>query len=186
MSTPQATSSRLSRADILNILALEFGLAITVLDPTLVSLNVTRIQQGLDMPGHLIGFVGSIATLTLAAAVLGAASMGDLFGRKRLFIWGFIGTILFDLIAVFAPNTRGLIAVRALDGVALALLLGLSLAILKTLRSRPRNVPWPSVFSSRSARCPAPSRRSSALFWSTIWAGAACSSSPRFSQRSRC
>lgn len=93
MSTPQATSStRLSTADILNIFALGFGLAITVLDPTLVSLNVTRIERGPDVPAHLIGFVGSIATLTLAAAVLGAPSLGDLFGRKRLYIWGLIGT----------------------------------------------------------------------------------------------
>ncbi len=90
MSTPQVTSSRLSTADILNILALGFGLAITVLDPTLVSLNVTRIERGLDVPAHLIGFVGSIATL--AAAVLGATSLGDLFGHKRLYVWGLIGT----------------------------------------------------------------------------------------------
>ena len=92
MSTPQVTSSRLSTADILNILALGLGLVITVLDPTLVSLNVTRIERGLDVPAHLIGFVGSIATLTLAAGILGATSLGDLFGRKRLYVWGLIGT----------------------------------------------------------------------------------------------
>jgi MFS family permease len=54
--------------------------------------------------------------------------MGDLYGKKRLFVCGLVGTIVFDLLAALSPNAVVLLIARTLLGVSFSLLMGLSLA----------------------------------------------------------
>jgi MFS transporter, DHA2 family, multidrug resistance protein len=62
--------------------------------------------------------------------VLGVGNLGDLYGHKRLLIYGLIGNIVFQVLTAFSPNYQFLIGMRFLDGLALTALLGLSLALL--------------------------------------------------------
>src|SRR3954447_25976179 len=86
------------------VLATAIPFVVTGVDPLLVSLNLTAITQGLGIPSDLVGFTGRVATLVMAAAVLGVGNLGDLYGHKRLLIYGLIGNIVFEGLTAFSPN----------------------------------------------------------------------------------
>ena len=75
------------------VFATSIPFVVTGVDPLLLSLNLPAIRQDLGIPSDLVGFTGSVATLVMAAAVLGVGNLGDLYGHKRLLIYGLIGNI---------------------------------------------------------------------------------------------
>src|SRR5829696_5888003 len=129
--TPIAQArSRWSFSTFMLVLATSIPFVVAAVDPTLLSLNLPAITRDLDIPSDLVGFTGSLATLMMAAAVLGVGNLGDIYGYKRLLIYGLIGNIIFEVLTAFSPNYQFLIVMRFLDGLALSALLGLSLALL--------------------------------------------------------
>jgi MFS family permease len=120
------------------ILGPSIAYIITAIDPLLLSLNLPEITKDLGIPPDLVGFTGSAATLVVAAAVLGVGNLGDLYGLKRLLIYGLLANIVFEVLAALSPSYRFLIAMRFLDGFALTAMLGLSLALLTV--SVPENI----------------------------------------------
>jgi MFS family permease len=111
----------------LTILGPSIAFMITSMDPLLLSLNLTEISKDLGIPADLVGFTGSAATLVVAAAVVGVGDLGDIYGLKRLLMYGFMGSIVFEVLAALSPNYQFLIAMRLLDGLALTALVGPSL-----------------------------------------------------------
>src|SRR5215208_5229316 len=129
--TPIAQArSRWSFSTFMLVLASSIPFVVAAVDPTLLSLNLPAITRDLGIPSDLVGFTGSVATLVMAAAVLGVGNLGDIHGYKRLLIYGLIGNIIFEVLTAFSPNYQFLIVMRFLDGLALTALLGLSLALL--------------------------------------------------------
>src|SRR5215210_5542514 len=129
--TPIAQArSRWSFSTFMLVLASSIPFVVAAVDPTLLSLNLPAITRDLGIPSDLVGFTGSLATLVMAAVVLGVGNLGDIYGYKRLLIYGLIGNIIFAVITAFSPNYQFLIVMRFLDGLALTALLGLSLALL--------------------------------------------------------
>jgi MFS family permease len=132
--TADATSPRLPRiAAAMTVIAMGLGYGITVADPTILSANMSEVRIGLGTTTSTASFIASLATLTMAAAVLGAGTLGDLYGMRRMFVTGLLGTIAFGLLATGAPTVAVLVVARAGVGVALAFLLGLSLAIVNAV-----------------------------------------------------
>lgn len=68
--------------------------------------------------------------LTLGALILLAGSLSDLFGRKRILRWGLAGFGVASLLCAIAPSILFLIGARMLQGIAGALLVPSSLAII--------------------------------------------------------
>jgi DHA2 family multidrug resistance protein-like MFS transporter len=130
MAAGAQAQSRWTLSMFMIVLAVSIPFVVTGVDPLLLSLNLPAITQDLDIPSDLVGFTGSVATLVMAAAVLGVGNLGDLYGHKRLLMYGLIGNIVFQLLTAFSPNYQFLIVMRILDGLALTALLGLSLALL--------------------------------------------------------
>src|SRR5258708_14232148 len=71
--------------------------------------------------------------MTLAGLLLLAGSLGDKYGRKRVFLIGVIWFALASLLCSIAPTAGTLIAARALQGVGAALLTPGSLPILEAV-----------------------------------------------------
>ncbi len=113
----------------MTIVAMGLGYAISIGDPTLFSANLQVVSAGLHITGTTATFVASLATLTMAAAVLAAGALGDLYGMRRMYLIGLSGAIVFSALAAAAPVPAVLIIARAGVGVTLAFLIGLSLAI---------------------------------------------------------
>jgi EmrB/QacA subfamily drug resistance transporter len=99
------------------------------LDGSALNVVLSTIQDDLGASaGDLLWVVNAYA-LCLAALILVGGSLGDLFGRKR--VYG-IGIILFTISSVFcglATSPAWLIAARALQGIGGALMIPGSLAI---------------------------------------------------------
>lgn len=120
-------------AATMTVVAMGLGYSITAADPTILSANISEIRAGLHMSPSTASFVASLATLTLAAAVLGAGVLGDVYGMRRMFTVGLLGTIVFGVLAAAAPNVAVLIVARAGAGIAFAFVLGLSLALINAV-----------------------------------------------------
>ena len=116
-------------AATMTVIAMGLGYAISIGDPTLFSANLQVVSSGLHITGATATFVASLATLTMAATVLSAGALGDLYGMRRMYLVGLSGAIVFSALAAAAPIPAVLMVARAGVGVALAFLVGLSLAI---------------------------------------------------------
>ncbi|WP_431949056.1 MFS transporter [Actinacidiphila sp. bgisy167] len=113
------------------LVAVVLGSGMTLLDSTVV--NVALPTIGKDLGATLAGLQWTINayTLTLAALILLGGSLGDRFGRRRLFIVGTVWFALASLLCGVAPGIEVLIGARALQGVGGALLTPGSLALIQ-------------------------------------------------------
>ena len=116
MTTVSQTRPRWTFSIFMIVLATSIPFVVEAVDPTLLSLNLPAITRDLGIPSDLVGFTGSVATLVMAAAVLGVGNLGDLYGYKRLLIYGLNGNIVFQVLTAFSPNYQFLIVMRFLDG----------------------------------------------------------------------
>src|SRR5689334_12952068 len=122
----------------MTVLAMGLGYAVSIGDPTTLSANLQVVSAGLGITGSTATFIASLATLTMAAAVLSAGALGDLYGMRRLYMIGLAGAAAFSLLAAAAPVAAVLIIARAGVGIALAFLIGLSLALTNAVFSPER------------------------------------------------
>jgi EmrB/QacA subfamily drug resistance transporter len=114
------------------LLATVLGSGMAFLDGTVVTIALPRIGAQLgDSPAGLQWVVNGY-TLPLAALILLGGSLGDRFGRRRIFVVGVVWFALASLLCGLAPDIGMLVAARALQGVGGALLTPGSLAILQS------------------------------------------------------
>lgn len=120
-------------AATMTVVAMGLGSAVVLGDLRILAANISLVRTGLQFSPSTTIFVSSLATLTLAASVLGAGVLGDRYGMKRMFVAGACGAVVFGFIGAAAPNVVVLMIARACIGVALAFLSGLSLAIINAV-----------------------------------------------------
>jgi EmrB/QacA subfamily drug resistance transporter len=113
------------------LLAAVLGSAVVALDATVV--NVALPAIGRDLHAGVAGLQWTLDAylVTLAALILLGGSLGDHFGRRRLFLIGLVWFAVASLASGVAPTLGVLIAGRALQGVGGALLTPASLAIIQ-------------------------------------------------------
>jgi MFS family permease len=114
----------------LTLVATIVGSSIAILDSSVVSVALPSIQRSLG--GGLAGqqWVSNAYLLTLGSLILLGGSLGDIFGEHRIFALGVGGFGLTSLLCALAPTIGLLVAFRALQGVAGALLTPSSLAVI--------------------------------------------------------
>lgn len=132
MATTEAPALSLSTAAGRWVVAITvLGSAIAFLDATVVNIALPAIGRQFHTGVADLQWVVSGYTLTLTAFLLLGGSLGDRFGRRRMYI---IGTVWFAVASAacgFAPNAVFLIIMRVLQGVGSALLTPGSLAIIE-------------------------------------------------------
>jgi len=107
------------------------GSAIAAIDSTVVGIALPAIGRDFTLSVSSLQWVVTAYLLALAGLLLVGGSLGDRFGRRRVFVIGVICFALTSLVCAVAPNAGVLIAGRALQGVGAALLTPGSLAILR-------------------------------------------------------
>jgi EmrB/QacA subfamily drug resistance transporter len=114
----------------LTLLACILGSGIALLDGTVVNVALPTIQRALGGGLAAQQWIANGYLLTLGSLILVGGSLGDLFGERRVFALGVSGFGVASLAAALAPSVGALVAARALQGVAGALLVPSSLAVI--------------------------------------------------------
>src|SRR3954452_7049438 len=101
------------------------------LDGTVVNVALPDIGRDFDATTGSLQWILNGYLLTLASLILLGGSLGDRYGRRRVFVIGVGLFTLASLLCAAAPNTETLIGARLLQGVGGALLTPGSLAIIE-------------------------------------------------------
>jgi EmrB/QacA subfamily drug resistance transporter len=121
-----------SRRKTLTLVATILGSTIVFLDSTVVNVALPAISDDLGAGLADQQWIVEAYLLALVSLLLVGGSLGDQFGRRRIFEIGLVGFGITSILCALAPSTHVLIGARALQGFAGALLVPGSLAILAT------------------------------------------------------
>ena len=103
---------------------------IAFLDGSVVTVALPAIGRELGGGLAVQQWVVDAYLLTLGSMILLAGSLSDLFGRKRVLLWGLLGFAAASALCALAPTASVLVLARGLQGIAGALLVPSSLALI--------------------------------------------------------
>jgi MFS family permease len=126
-------SSAPRRAPIIIVLLL--GAFLPPLDFYIVNLALPAIGNGLRTTGGQLQLIVSCYASAYAVFLITGGRLGDLYGRKRMFITGMAGFIIASAICGLAPNGSVLILGRILQGASAAVMAPQVLATIRTIFS---------------------------------------------------
>ena len=113
------------------LFATVLGSALTFIDATVVNIALPHIGRDFRAGAAALQWTVNGYTLSLASLILLGGSLGDRFGRRRVFVTGVIWFAAASLLCGLAPDVQVLIAARVVQGIGGALLTPGSLAILE-------------------------------------------------------
>src|ERR687886_1230809 len=110
--------------------ALCFALFMIMLDNTVVNVALPAIQKDLGISRSELEWTVAAYALTFASLLLTGGKVGDLIGRRKVFL---VGVAVFTLSSLFCGLSSGaaeLIAARAVQGIGAALMMPATLSII--------------------------------------------------------
>ena len=106
------------------------GSSMAFIDSTVVNVALPALQNNFGASVVGVQWVVESYGLTLAALILVGGSMGDLFGRRRMFLLGVAVFAIASIACGLASSIQQLIAARAIQGIGAAFLVPGSLALI--------------------------------------------------------
>ncbi len=122
-----------SRQGRMVVFAAVLGSGIAFLDGSVVNSALPHIRRSFDSSLAGQQWVVTGYLLTLGSLLVLGGSLGDLFGRRKMFIYGLVGFSITSMLCGLASSVGVLIAARVLQGVSAALLVPGSLAMLSSV-----------------------------------------------------
>ncbi|MBK3581613.1 MFS transporter [Streptomyces sp. MBT65] len=113
------------------LLTTVLGSSMAMVDSTVVNVALPRIGRDLHADLAALQWTVNAYMLTLAGLILLGGSLGDRYGRRRIFVLGVVWFAVASLLCGLAPSAGVLIAARALQGIGGALLTPGSLALIQ-------------------------------------------------------
>ncbi|WP_248959088.1 MFS transporter [Sphaerisporangium perillae] len=114
------------------LFATVLGSGMAFLDGTVVNVALPRLGEELGASMSGLQWTVNAYTLTLAGLILLGGSLGDRYGRRKIFVIGVAWFALASALCGLAPNIQTLVLARALQGIGGALLTPGSLAIIQS------------------------------------------------------
>lgn len=112
------------------LIAVCLGIFILLLDVTIVNVALPDIQRDLDASLAGLQWVMDAYALSLAALLLTAGSLADLYGRRRIFVVGVVLFLIGSVLCGAAQDIGLLIAARGFQGIGGAAMFATGLALL--------------------------------------------------------
>lgn len=109
--------------------AVGIALSLETLDTGIVNLALPTLVRTFNTDFASVQWVVLAFVLTQTALMLIMGRLGDMFGKKRIFIAGFIITGIGTLLCALAPGIGWLIAFRVIQAIGVAMALALSLGV---------------------------------------------------------
>src|SRR5437660_8267011 len=110
--------------------AMCFALFMVMLDNTVVNVSLPSIQRSLHASLSALEWTVNAYTLTFAVLMVTGGRLGDIFGRRRMFMFGVVVFGLTSIAIGLAPSDTALVAFRALQGVGAAFMMPGTLSII--------------------------------------------------------
>ncbi|MBT2393057.1 MFS transporter [Streptomyces sp. ISL-1] len=101
-----------------------------LVDVTIVNIAIPSIERDLGTSFGAIQWITAGYALAFAAGLITGGRLGDIYGRKRLFLIGITGFTLASALCGFAANEEMLVASRLLQGATAAMMVPQVLAII--------------------------------------------------------
>lgn len=115
----------------LGLIAIALGVALIVVDTTIVNVIVPSVIEDLDATSAQAQWIQESYAIVFAALLLLTGRLADIFGARRIFVWGVVVFGATSVLAGLAPGSGLLILARFLQGAGAAMLLPTSLSLLK-------------------------------------------------------
>jgi EmrB/QacA subfamily drug resistance transporter len=143
----------------LPLVILSLGLTIIILDTTILNVSLRTIINDLHTDIQSIQWVITAYSLMLAAFTITGGRLGDLFGRKKLFLIGAVTFAIGSFIASISPNVGTLIAGEAIiEGIGAALMMPATMSlIVSNYKGRDRQISfgiWGAIAGGAAALGP--------------------------------
>ncbi|MFH8570522.1 MFS transporter [Streptomyces sp. NPDC017993] len=119
----------------LALTALLLGEAMNLLDATIVQVAGPAIHADLGGSVSDIQWFTTAYTLPFAVLLITGGRLGDIAGRRRLFVIGVTGFMLASIACALAPSVGLLIAFRVVQGAAAAVIIPQTIGLIKTMFS---------------------------------------------------
>lgn len=127
------------RAKWLTLVAVSIAFFMLGVNNTLVNVALPTIQRAFDASTSSLEWIINGYSLTLAVLVVTMGKLGDLFGRKRLFLIGMAIFTLASLLSALAPSLNALVACRIVQGIGGAIVMPATLSLITaTFQGRER------------------------------------------------
>ena len=111
--------------------------AMNVLDATITQVAAPAIHADLGGAASDIQWFGAAYTLPFAVLLITGGRLGDMYGRRRMFLAGVAAFALASLCCALAPGTAVLITARAVQGAAAALVIPQTIGLIKAMFTGP-------------------------------------------------
>src|ERR1700735_1284950 len=136
MDTAPTTTSSPARAQLYSMRWIVAGGVLAanpmdLLDATIVNVAAPSVHRELGGGASTIQWLSAAYTLAFAVLLIAGARLGDILGRRRLFLAGSAGFTLFSAACAVAPTIGVLIGFRALQGAFGALMIPQGFGLLK-------------------------------------------------------
>src|SRR5258708_30675809 len=120
LSAAQGTSAQPLPHRWLGLFALSLAVFMVIMTGTSVNLALPAISQNFGISISDLTWVVDAYTLALGALTLPGGTLGDLLGRRRVFLYGIVLFSMGTICSSFAPSLCLLISARALMGLVAA------------------------------------------------------------------
>jgi EmrB/QacA subfamily drug resistance transporter len=110
--------------------AVGVGVLLATIDGSIVNVALPTIRTQLDATLPVVQWVSVGYLLTLASLTLSVGRWGDIVGKKRIYVWGFILFTIASVLCGVAPSIEFLIGFRVLQALGAVMVLALGASIL--------------------------------------------------------
>ena len=110
--------------------AMCFALFMIMLDNTVVNVALPSIQRDLDASISSLEWTVNAYTLTFAVLLVTGGRLGDIFGRRRMFLFGVVVFAVSSAAIGVSPDQAWLVGGRAIQGIGAAFMMPATLSII--------------------------------------------------------
>lgn len=122
------TGLRRSTGPVLAIILISYFMIL--LDNSVIFTALPSIESELNLGAGQLAWVQDAYTLVFGGLLLLGARAGDLFGRRRVFVFGLVVFSFASLLIGFSPSGEWMIAARSLQGIGAAIVAPASLSLI--------------------------------------------------------
>ena len=136
-----AAISEQGRGRWLGLAMLSLGVSMIIIDTTIVNVAVPSIIRDLKIDSTTAEWINTVYALVFAALLVTLGRVGDLLGRRAMYLTGLVVFAIASVLAGAAPSGELLIPARVMQGVGGAMILPSTQSILNTnFRGRDRAI----------------------------------------------